>query len=203
MATESVAVGVGSGRCRGEGRPSKRWWAKPPTFWKGIRGFLLIRGGSLCCLMFCRLATEVWVPVSCRLPSGASLGPQHDSYLLAHGVGRRGARTAKLIYSATEPPIHDAVFFVLAVATRSSCERSGVVCRALVAAQPGADPPRSQTADLKAEKPTPARKSGTPSLPKTITCRLPSGARLQNPVGQKRLTKHIQLTAISPFPLCR
>ena len=103
MATESVAVGVGSGRCRGEGRPSKRWWAKPPTFWKGIRGFLLIRGGSLCCLMFCRLATEVWVPVSCRLPSGASLGPQHDSYLLAHGVGRRGARTAKLIYSATEP----------------------------------------------------------------------------------------------------
>jgi hypothetical protein len=111
MATESVVVGVGSGRCRGEGRPSKRWWAKPPTFWKGIRGFLLIRGGSLCCLMFCRLATEVWVPVSCRLPSGASLGPQHDSYLLAHGVGRRGARTAKLIYSATEPPIHDAVFF--------------------------------------------------------------------------------------------
>ena len=52
------------------------------------------------------------------------------------------------------------------------------MCRALVAAQPGADPPRSQTADLKAEKPTPARKSGTPSLPKTITCRLPSGASL-------------------------
>ena len=69
-------------------------------------------------------------------------------------------------------------YFFLAVATRSSCERSGVVCRALVAAQPGADPPRSQTADLKAEKPTPARKSGTPSLPKTITCRLPSGASL-------------------------